>query len=31
MESASNEKGDLEFTVRRLLITPAPAGDILGR
>lgn len=30
IESSSNKKGELEFTVCRLLITPAPARDILG-
>lgn len=30
IESPSNENWELEFTVYRLLITPAPAGDVLG-
>lgn len=30
IESSSNEKGQLLFCTSRLLITPAPSGDILG-
>jgi len=30
IESSSNEKQEFEFTVRRLLISPAPSGDFSG-
>lgn len=30
IESSLNEKGEFLFHTRRLLITPAPSGDILG-